>query len=102
MNWKSFSQRCCAAILAFGILAALTSIPATAQTAGAGSIAGTVTDSNRAIVPGASVTVTNIDTGVSHAYTTNTSGLYVAPFLQPGHYKVDATASNFGTVEART
>ena len=38
---------------------------------------------------------------VDHAYTTNGSGLYAAPFLQPGHYKVDATAANFGTVEAK-
>ena len=26
--------------------------------------------------------------GIEHQYTTNSSGLYVAPFLQPGHYKI--------------
>jgi hypothetical protein len=101
MNGKPFFQKYGAAIFAFFISVGLTGVPAVSQTAGAGSIAGTITDSSRAIIAGASVTVTSIDTGVTHAYTTNTSGLYVAPFLQPGHYKVDATANNFGTVEAQ-
>ncbi len=74
--------------------------PAPAQTAGAGTISGTITDANHAVVAGASVTVIDTDTGVSHSYTTNSDGIYVAPFLQPGHYKVSATASGFGTVEA--
>ena len=39
------------------------------------------------------MTVTNVETGVAHAYTTNSSGLYVAPFLQPGHYKVEAATA---------
>jgi hypothetical protein len=80
---------------------AIAALPAIAQTSGAGTIAGTVADANQAVIPGASVTVTNVDTGVVHSYTSNSAGLYVAPFLQPGHYKVDATASNFGKVEAR-
>ena len=40
------------------------------------------------------------DTGVTHIYKTNDAGFYVAPFLQPGHYTVTATASNFGSVGA--
>lgn len=73
---------------------------AVAQTSGAGTISGTVTDSNHAALPGVTVTVTDTDTGVAHTFTTNGDGLYVAPFLQPGHYKVSATGSGFGTVEA--
>jgi hypothetical protein len=76
-------------------------ISALAQTSGAGAITGTVMDAKQAVIPGASVTVTNIDTGVPHGYTTNVDGIYVAPFLQPGHYKVEATASNFGAVEVK-
>ena len=71
-----------------------------AQTAGAGTIKGTVTDSSEASVAGAIVTVTNADTGVAHEYTSNGAGLYVAPFLQPGHYTVAATATGFGKVSA--
>ncbi|HXS74645.1 MAG TPA: TonB-dependent receptor [Terracidiphilus sp.] len=71
-----------------------------AQTAGAGTIKGTVTDSSQASVAGATVTVTNVDTGIAHQYTSNESGLYVAPFLQPGHYAVTATSTGFGKVSA--
>ncbi len=71
-----------------------------AQTAGAGTITGTLTDSSQAVIPNATVTVTNTDTGIVHTYTTNAAGLYVAPFLQPGHYTVTAEAGNFGKVQA--
>jgi hypothetical protein len=74
-------------------------VAAIAQTSGAGSITGTVTDANQAAIPGAQVSVTDVDTGVVHAFTSNDAGIYTAPFLQPGHYKVGATASNFGKVE---
>ena len=91
--------------LGFAVLLALcavfTSSSAMAQTSGAGTIAGTVTDAKQAVVPGASVTVSNADTGIAHPYTTNSDGIYVAPFLQPGHYKVVAKAANFGAVEAK-
>jgi len=72
-----------------------------AQTSGAGTITGMVTDASQAVIPGASVTVTEIDTGIAHTYTTNSVGIYAAPFLKPGHYKVGATAPNFGAVEVR-
>src|SRR3954451_13664999 len=75
-------------------------VDAKAQTAGAGSITGTVMDPNKSALPGALVTVINVDTGVEHQYTTNSSGLYVAPFLQPGHYKITAATAGFGRVEA--
>jgi hypothetical protein len=76
-------------------------VSARPQTSGAGTINGAVTDPNKAVVPGAAVTVTDMDTGVSHAYTTDSAGLYAAPFLIPGRYEVDASAGNFGKVEAK-
>ncbi|MGA9668571.1 MAG: carboxypeptidase regulatory-like domain-containing protein [Terracidiphilus sp.] len=90
-----------ALFLTVAFLVTLAGIPASPQTAGAGSIAGAVTDPSHAVVAGASVMITNVDTGVVHAYSTNSDGLYTAPFLQPGHYKVDASAPAFGTVEAK-
>src|SRR3954453_2722803 len=85
-------------ILAFFV--SLGNLVANAQTAGAGSITGMVMDPNASALPGAVVIITNTDTGIDHQYTTNSSGLYVAPFLQPGHYKVTATSAGFGRVEA--
>lgn len=48
------------------LCAVFTSSSAMAQTSGAGTIAGTVTDAKQAVVPGASVTVSNADTGIAH------------------------------------
>ena len=79
----------------------LGTIALNAQTSGAGAITGIVTDASQAVISGASVTVTEVDTGIAHIYTTNSAGIYDAPFLKPGHYKVGATATNFGAVEAR-
>ncbi len=62
-----------------------------------GAIVGTVTDSQGAVVSSATVTVTSLATNVSQTYKTNSEGLYEAPFLTPGEYKVAATASGFST-----
>ena len=69
-----------------------------AQTAGAGSITGTVMDANHAVIPGATVHVTNVDTGLVREDATNSAGIYTVPFLQPGHYTLEAKASGFGAV----
>ena len=100
---NKFSNLClqrCLAVLALAIFClSITAVTASAQTSGAGTINGTVSDAAQAAIPGASVSVINTDTGITHEYTTNSTGLYTAPFLLPGHYKVDATAPNFGKVE---
>lgn len=62
-----------------------------------GAIVGTITDSQGAVVSSATVTVTSLSTNASQTYKTNSEGLYEAPFLMPGEYKVSATASGFST-----
>jgi len=52
-----------------------------------GKISGTVRDSG-GVIPGASVKITNTDTGVSQNLTTNESGYFEASFLNPGTYTV--------------
>ena len=94
--WKFCYSRC-VAVLALAFIVTFACVSAVAQTSGAGAITGTVEDAAQAVISGATVTVTNIDTGVTHLYTTNSAGLYTAPFLVPGHYKVSAKAANFGT-----
>jgi hypothetical protein len=74
-------------------------LPVMAQTSGNGNIGGTVTDPSGAVVPNATVVVTNTDTGVSRTLTTNGDGLYAANFLQPGHYEVVASAASFGKID---
>jgi hypothetical protein len=62
------------------------------------SLSGTVTDPSGAVVPNAQVTVQSLGTGVSRVVSTDSAGLYAVPSLQPGDYKVQATAAGFSTV----
>ena len=71
---------------------------ASAQTAAAGSITGTIVDSSGAVVPEASVVVHSGDTGVDRSTATNSSGIYNATFLPPGHYVLTVNKSGFAKV----
>jgi len=61
-------------------------------------ISGIISDPSKAPVEGATVTVTNADTGVI-AWTgkTNSTGVYRAPDLPAGHYNITAAATGFKT-----
>jgi Carboxypeptidase regulatory-like domain len=60
-----------------------------------GQIEGTVTDASGAAVPNASVTIRNIDTGTERQITSDESGVYRAPLLPLGNYRVTVEAPNF-------
>ncbi len=62
-----------------------------------GTITGTVTDPNGAVVPGAKVTVKNTGTNIAITVTTNESGAYTVPFLVPGTYSVTIVGDGFKT-----
>ncbi|HTW78537.1 MAG TPA: carboxypeptidase-like regulatory domain-containing protein [Terracidiphilus sp.] len=66
-----------------------------AQSGATGTILGTVTDSTGAVVPNAKVIVTNVATGVNFQTVSSSAGDYQAPALNPGTYKVSATAEGF-------
>ena len=76
-------------------------IPAIAQDAGFGSISGTVTDPNHAVVAGATVTVIQIDTGIKRELQTTSAGSYAATFLKPGHYELIFAATGFAKVDRK-
>ena len=59
-----------------------------------GNISGTVRDA-QGVVPGASVTITNVDTNISQRLVTNASGYYEAPLLNAGNYAVIVEMSGF-------
>jgi hypothetical protein len=60
-----------------------------------GSISGTVTDSQAAVVSGASVIVANIDTGAITRRASNRSGYYEATLLMPGAYSITVEMAGF-------
>src|SRR6266511_4314688 len=62
-----------------------------------GTIRGTVTDPNGAVIPHASVQITDQATGISRDLITDNEGNYEANALKPGNYKVTVTASGFKT-----
>jgi hypothetical protein len=64
-----------------------------------GSIVGSATYASGAIVPRVSISVTNLQTGVSRAISTDESGNFSAPQLPPGVYRVTATAEGFKRYE---
>ena len=60
-----------------------------------GSVVGTVADSSGAIIPKAAVSLTNVQTSETVKTTTNSTGNYQFPNLQPGFYKVDVSVQGF-------
>jgi outer membrane receptor protein involved in Fe transport len=62
-----------------------------------GTIEGTVTDAQGAVVPDASVTITNLGTNRAVTLKTNGEGLFSLPALDPGPYKVEVQQTNFRT-----
>jgi hypothetical protein len=70
-------------------------VPTRAQDAGFGSISGTVTDQKDSVLAGATVTVTQIETGSSRDLVTSSAGTFAATFLKPGHYDVIISAPGF-------
>ena len=80
---------------------ALFLIGGTLHAQGTASIDGTVVDSTDAAVPGASVTLTNLDTGVGRSTVSSAQGYFTFPDLRPGKYAVKVSSSGFQAWEQR-
>src|ERR1700755_1674918 len=53
-------------------------------------VIGRVTDASGAVIPGASVSFTNIDTAITERTRANGEGNYFSSFLSPGNYRIEA------------
>ena len=62
-----------------------------------GDILGTVRDTSGAVVPGAKVTLTAVDTGIKFEATSDPGGDYLFAQLKPGRYAVEASKEGFET-----
>jgi hypothetical protein len=80
-------------VLFLSVLASVFTVHALAQSTA--TLSGTVTDPSGAVLPNAQVTVHSLATGLDRVLKTDGAGLYVVPSLQPGDYKVQATAPGF-------
>src|ERR1700722_7143662 len=68
------------------------------QATNAGDISGIVTDTTGVAVPGATVTVVNVETGVTKDYTTNDAGVYDTSSIVAGTYKLTFSRQGFSTL----
>jgi hypothetical protein len=60
-------------------------------------ISGVVTDETGGLIPGVSIEVTNLDTGITRMTTTGDEGRYQVPTLSVGNYQVEASLAGFQT-----
>jgi len=81
--------------VALATAALLGSLCAYAQSTGTGTITGFVTDPSQAMVPGVTITVTDLATGLQRTTITNENGVYVVPALPVGTYQVKAAMTGF-------
>jgi hypothetical protein len=82
------------AILASGVLLTAQNVVLT------GALSGRVTDRSGAVIPGVSLVVRNLATGVEQSAETSHVGLYSLPAIMPGSYSVRAKFKGFREVEA--
>ncbi len=78
-------------------LTLLCSAPVIAQTV-TGTLQGTVSDMNGAVIPNAEIIIHNVDTGQERTLTTNSNGFYVASFLPLGRYNMTVSQKGFAKV----
>src|ERR1700722_5011772 len=77
---------------------ALLACVATGLLAQTSSITGNVTDPTGSVIPGATITLLNLDTGAERTAIADAEGRYTIQQMAPGFYKVTAKATGFGDV----
>ena len=96
--YARYSKRC-RAIARLAILCSAAALllvtSANAQIAGTANIQGTVTDSTGAVVPNATVTLTNVATQVKRTSKSNGAGNYLFPGIPIGGYNIEVAAPGF-------
>ena len=82
-------------LLGLLLMVLLSPVPPLLGQTGQGTLTGTVTDATKGIVPGATVTLTNVDTGVSAKTESSDVGVYYFGAIPIGHYKVSVAKQGF-------
>ncbi len=82
-----------------GVLLTVASVPSYAQSLTTGGVSGNITDATGAVIPNATVTLTDLDNGAVQTASTNGSGEYRFSLLKPGRYMVSTTVTGFEKVE---
>lgn len=83
----------------FLLILSVVVLTATSLASVTASITGRVTDPSGEVIPGATVTATNVNTHISSRTTTNGDGSYSFPDLAVGHYNIQVQATGFSTFQ---
>jgi hypothetical protein len=74
-------------------------LPVWSQSTSSGTVAGSVTDQSNAVVPNATVSLTDTSTNIARNTTTNKEGRYIFVDVSPGVYNLSVTKSGFATTK---
>jgi hypothetical protein len=85
----------CIKALALFFMIALLVAPAVFAQSGTGRIGGKVTDQQGGVLPGASIQLVNIDSGLAITIVSNAAGAYNFPAVDPGNYRIQVSLSGF-------
>ena len=88
-------KKWCFAVFSLFLVLLIYTIPSAYGQGLYGTFSGVVTDPSGAVIPGATVRVTNVGTNVVTTVVTNEAGVYSVPSLNPGTYDVEAAAKGF-------
>src|SRR5258705_2896530 len=94
MGWLNSVRKC----VTIATLLAASALTAIAQS-DRGTLAGTIVDSSGAVVSGAAIAATGVDTGTKYNTTSSSSGGYRIPDVRLGAYNIKVTAPGFKTAE---
>jgi hypothetical protein len=87
------------ALLILVVLCVGSALPAWAQSASSGTVAGSVSDPSGAVVAGATVTLTDRATNIARTTTTNATGHYYFADVTPGSYDISVSKAGFSTTK---
>src|SRR6202167_1289215 len=74
-------------------------LPVWSQSTSSGTVAGSVADQSNAVVPGATVTLTDTSTNIARTATSNKDGRYIFVDVAPGVYDISVAKSVFATTK---
>ena len=84
------------------ILALVLSAAQAQSQLGTGALSGVVQDSSNAVITGADITLTNMETGLVRHMISGSGGQFFAPVLPPGGYKLLVSKPGFAALEQST
>src|SRR6476646_983979 len=82
-------------ILSIGLLVSLQGVCSAQQNVTSGALSGRIEDSRGAVISGANVIATNLETKLRLATTSDDEGRYSFPYLRTGAYDLTVEASGF-------